>query len=238
MRVLLGSGGVRTEARRAHLVQEMKTVYGAIETVAFVPYALGEDDAAWDAYVTSLTERGLDAGYRLEGVHRAADPAQALANAAGVFVGGGNSFRLLEVCQRLGLLDVLRERVAAGVPYVGVSAGANLACPTIRTTNDMPIATPPHGLDALGLVPFQVNAHFVSGPLFSRDGDDYHPHFGETRERRIEEYHERHTLEVLGLWEGATLRWDGARATLGGAPAVRFRRGEAPTRLEPGATLS
>ena len=121
--------------------------------VLFVPYALADHDG----YVRLMTERGLNAGYELDGIHRHADPVAAVHEAEAIFVGGGNTFRLLAALYRLGLLDPIRERVRGGLPYLGVSAGTNVACPTIRTTNDMPIVQPP-SLDALGLVPFQVNA--------------------------------------------------------------------------------
>src|SRR5439155_15455438 len=137
----------------------------------------------------TLTERGVHAGYPLDGLHRHADPVRAVREAPAVFVGGGNTFRLLDALHRLGLLPVLRERVWGGMPYLGVSAGCNVACPTIKTSNDMPIVQPP-GLDALGLVPFQVNPHYVFGPMYVPAGDGYQPHFGETRDDRLREFNE------------------------------------------------
>src|SRR4029453_11001713 len=99
----------------------------------FVPYALADHDG----YVHRMVERGIHAGYELAGIHRAGDPVKAVRGAEAIFVGGGNTFRLLSALYRFGLLDPIRDRVRAGVPYLGISAGTNVACPTIKTTNDM-----------------------------------------------------------------------------------------------------
>src|SRR5262249_52054603 len=150
MRILLGSGGFRTEERIRFLAEQMRAFFGPIQRLLFVPYAFGDHEN----YVRTLTERGVSAGYPLDGLHHHEDPVAAVRAAEGIFVGGGNTFRLLnELCLR-SLLPVIRQCVRDGLPYLGVSAGANVACPTIKTTNDMPIIEPP-GLTALGLVPFQ-----------------------------------------------------------------------------------
>src|SRR5205814_1059955 len=154
-------------------------------------------------------------------------------NADGIFVGGGNTFRLLAALYRLNLLEPIRERVRGGMPYLGVSAGCNVACPTIKTTNDMPIVQPP-SLDALGLVPFQVNAHYYTGSHYVRDGDSFVEHFGETRDDRLREFHEENATPVVGLREAGLLHCDGERVTLANAPARVFRRGQPPVDVEPG----
>src|SRR5947209_20547536 len=135
MRVLLGSGGYRTPERVAILANAMRAFFGSVRRLLFVPYALADHDG----YVAKMTERGINAGYELDGLHRHADPRRAVREAEALFVGGGNTFRLLDTLYRLDLLDVIRERVRGGLPYLGVSAGSNLAGPTIKTTNDMPI---------------------------------------------------------------------------------------------------
>ena len=151
--------------------------------------------------------------------------------AEAVFAGGGNTFRLLAKLYRLDLLAALRARALAGMPYLGASAGSNLACPTVRTTNDMPIVEPP-SLTALGLVPFQINPHY-------QDPDPASTHQGETREQRIREYHEENELPVVGLREGAMLAVEGDRMTLLGSTRARlFRRGAEPEEFAPGADLS
>jgi dipeptidase E len=170
-------------------------------------------------------------GVEIVSLHAAADPAAALGEAEAVAVGGGNTFHLLAQLQARGLLDPLRERALAGVPYLGWSAGSVIAGPTIRTTNDMPIAEPPDGLGALGLVPFQINAHFT---------DAHPPGFqGETRRERLAEFLIANpTLPVVGLPEGDWLRVDGDAVTLEGPhDAVLFRAG-APAAALPAGPLT
>ncbi len=158
MRILLGSGGFRTDERIRNLRAHLQTHLGAVERVLFIPYALQDHDK----YMQAMLERGLNAGYELVGIHRCADPRDAVLQAEAIYVGGGNTFRLLNALYQLNLLDAIRARIRADVPYVGISAGANVACPTIMTTNDMPIVQPP-SLDALGLLPFQINVHYYAG---------------------------------------------------------------------------
>lgn len=234
MRILLGSGGFRTPERVSLLRGAMQQHFGAIRKLLFVPFALAD----YDAYVASIVQRGLDAGYQIDGIHTHPDPTRAVWEAEGIFVGGGNTFRLLKSLYDLELLDVIRSKVKAGLPYLGVSAGCNIACPTIRTTNDMPIVEPP-SLNALGLVPFQVNPHYVHGPMSYQDaGGEYHAHFGETRDDRLREFHEENTTPVVGLWEAGLLHYDGSRLLLSATPARVFRRGEVPVDVEPGADLT
>jgi dipeptidase E len=232
VRLLLASGGFRTEVRIRLLVGEMQTFFAGARRILFIPYALGDHEA----YLGSVIEKGLHAGFVLDGIHRHADPRQAIADADAVFVGGGNTFRLLDTMRRLKLLDTLRQRVQHGTPYLGISAGTNLACPTIQTTNDMPIVWP-ESLESLGLVPFQVNTHYFTGRVHIKENDGYHEHFGETREERIREFHELNDRPVLGLGEGGLLRVEGGHVRLVGAPARLFRKGQEPVDLAPGSLL-
>jgi dipeptidase E len=222
-----------TEERRAFWRTALDAFLGSVERLLFVPYALADHDR----YVSKITELRLDAGRTLVGLHREPDPRRAVEQAQAVFVGGGNTFRLLDRVQRLGLLGLLRERVRAGLPYVGVSAGTNLACPTIRTTNDMPIVQP-LSLDALGLVPFQINPHWFDGPIHVRTAAGFQPYGGETRDDRLREFLEENDRTVLAIGEGGVLRVEGPRATLSGAPARVFRRGAALQDVVPPADLS
>jgi dipeptidase E len=194
-------------------------------TVWFLPYARADHDD-YTAWVADALRDA--AGLEVRGLHRGRDPAATVAAADAVFVGGGNTFRLLHDVRRLGILDALRANTAAR--YTGSSAGTNLACPTIRTTNDMPIVDP-GGLDAVGRVPFQVNPHYL-------DPDPRSRHQGETREERIAEFHEVSDVPVIGLREGAWLHVTGADLTLGGGTARLFRRGEEPTEHAAGTDLS
>jgi dipeptidase E len=201
---------------------------GECRTVHFAAYALADRDA-YTAEIRGLLQ---PFGLSVVGLHEAADPRTALAAAEVLFVGGGNSFRLLQAFQRLDLLDPVRRRVQAGeLRYWGSSAGSNLACPTIRTTNDMPIVEPA-GFAALGLIPFQLNPHYV-------DADPNSTHMGETREQRLEQFLEENDVPVLGLREGALLRLAGQTLNVGGSKAARlFRRGSPPAEYAPGSDLS
>jgi dipeptidase E len=132
---------------------------------------------------------------------------------------------------------LLREHVLAGAPYLGISAGSNVACPTIKTTNDMPIVQPA-SFDALGLVPFQINAHYYSGSNWVKADGELCEHFGETRDDRLREFHEMNDTPVVGLWEGGLLHCDGRTVLQSAAPARIFRKGQPPEDVEPGGDLA
>ncbi|MBK7877456.1 MAG: dipeptidase PepE [Planctomycetes bacterium] len=210
-----------------HCAEELRRFLGpGVARIAFVPYAL-HDRAGYAAKVRARLER---LGLAVDSLHDATDPRAAIARAEAVFVGGGNTFRLLDELYTQRLLDPIRERVAAGMPYVGSSAGSNVACASIQTTNDMPIVYPP-SFDALRLVPFNLNPHYL-------DPDPNSKHMGETREQRIAEFHEECPRPVLGLREGAMLRVEGETATLLGTTGARlFSRGRLPREFVPPARL-
>lgn len=229
MRLLLGSGGFRTEERLELLRGEMRAHFGDAKRLLFVPYALADHDL----YVARLVEKGLDAGYVLDGIHKHANPVAAVREAEAISIGGGNTFRLVEALHRHGLIEPIRERVRAGVPFMGVSAGTNVACPTMQTTNDMPITDPP-SFETLGLVPFQVNAHYYPGQIWIKANGGFEEHFGETRDDRIREYHEMNDRIVVALWESALLRVEDERVILQGANARIFKKGQEPVDVEPG----
>jgi dipeptidase E len=199
---------------------------GGAERVLFVPYAIHDRDG----YAARAAARFAALGKRLDSVHRAADPVAAVEQAEAVFIGGGNTFRLLRALYGERLIEPLRRRAAAGVPYVGTSAGSHVASATIRTTNDMPIVEPP-SFDALGLVPFNLNPHYL-------DPDPASTHQGETREQRIVEFLEENERRVVGLREGAMLWVEGGQVTLLGSTGARiFERSTPPAEHPPGARL-
>jgi dipeptidase E len=209
-----------------HCEAELRSFLGPVRRVLFVPYALADRAA----YAGRARERLGRMGYGCDSVHDAKDPEAAVSSAEAFFVGGGNTFRLLKALYDAGLVEPLRRRVLAGAPYVGTSAGSNVACVTIKTTNDMPIVQPPR-FDALALVPFNINPHYL-------DPDPQSRHMGETREERIRQFHEENTPAVVGLREGAMLRVEPPRVTLLGVTGARlFRRGMAPEEHLPGARL-
>jgi dipeptidase E len=210
-----------------HATEAIKAVLGDRGSLLFVPFASSNPDT----YTSVMRQVLARVGIEVTGLHQASDPIAAVAEARAVFVGGGNSFRLLRTLTRLGVLEGLRQAVQAGVPYLAASAGTNLACPTIRTTNDMPIVEP-GSLAALGLIPFQLNLHYL-------DPDPRSPHRGETRPDRIGEFLEENDVPVLGLREGAWLQVSGARAHLSGRNTGRlFRRHADPTDIPAGADVS
>jgi dipeptidase E len=194
----------------------------------FVPFA-GFDH---DTYTRVMADALAPLSIQVTGAHQVSDPAAALGDCDAVFVGGGNSFRLLRALEDTGLTAAIPARVRAGLPYLGSSAGTNMACPTLRTTNDMPIVQPA-SFAALGLIPFQVNPHYL-------DADPASTHQGETRAQRIAEFLECNAVPVLGLREGSWLRVGGSRASLGGTTAARlFTRGTpGGTELDPGTDVS
>ena len=233
MRLLLGSGGFRTPERLESLCGAMREHFGSVRRILFVPYALADHDR----YVALMIERGFSAGYELEGIHRKPDPVRAVLEAEAIYIGGGNSFRLIDELQRRELLAPIRARALAGVPFMGVSAGSNVACPTIMTTNDMPIVRP-SSFEALGLVPFQINPHYFAGQVHVKTDAGYVEHFGETRDDRIREFHEMNERTVVGLWEAGMLHVTQGRVRLTGAPARIFEKGAPPVDQVPGADLS
>ena len=204
---------------------EILDILGGMDRIGFIPFALF-DRAAYTA--AAAARFGME-GIQVDEITADDDGAALLEEVPAIFVGGGNTFRLLKTLQDSGLLEVIRSRGEQGMVYTGASAGTNMAMPTIRTTNDMPIVEP-DSFESLGLVPFQINPHYL-------DPDPGSTHMGETRETRIREFHEQrleefleeNDLPVVGLREGAWIRVEGASMVLGGRNGARiFRRGMEP----------
>lgn len=222
MRLLLVSNStLHGQAYLDHCAGELCSFFGPARQLGFVPFALHDREA----YTAKAAARFAQLGYKLSGLH-GADGVARLKDCEGVFIGGGNTFRLLTELYRSGLLVAIRAAVRAGMPYMGSSAGTNVATRSIQTTNDMPIVQPP-SFEALGLVPFNINPHYL-------DPIPGSTHMGETREQRIAEFHEEESAPVLGLREGALLRVEGAAIELKGSTGARlFRRGQPPLELLP-----
>lgn len=184
------------------------------DVVTFVPYALAD----WDDYADRAAAALGAFGIEVVSAHRSGAPDRAILEADVLMMGGGNTFRLLDSLYALGVIEELGLRVREGaIRYVGASAGTNVACPTIRTTNDMPICLPP-SFAALGLVPFQINLHYI-------DADPASTFMGETREERIEEFLEENDCAVLALYEGSWLRVAGETAQVTGRARLFQRTG-------------
>ena len=205
-----------------HAAAEIRDFLGDLKRVLFVPFALYDRDA----YAATAKDRFDRLGYDLTSIHNAPDPVKAVNDTEAVFIGGGNTFRLLKCLYDFNLLEPIRRRVLDGMPYVGSSAGSNVAGPTIKTTKDMPIVQPP-SFDALGLVPFQISPHF-------QDPDPNSTHMGETQEERILQFLEENDTTVAGLREGARVRVENATTTLKGSSGARiFRKCQAPVERAP-----
>jgi dipeptidase E len=188
----------------------------------FIPYAAVT--FPFDVYEEKVSERFREIGHDIISIHRLSDPVKAIEEAPAIVVGGGNTWKLLKMIRDNNLIGIIPKKVREGIPYIGWSAGSNMACPTIRTTNDMPIVEP-DSFNAFNLIPFQINPHYL----------DANPagHAGETREQRIEEFIEANPdLFVAGLREGTMLIREGEKITLSGPRKIRiFRKGTPPAEL-------
>lgn len=210
-----------------HCAGQIKSFLAGVQRVLFVPYALND----LEAYAATAREAFKNMGFGLESIHQATDPVAAVSKAEAIFIGGGNTFRLLDLLYHHRLVEPIRQRVFGGMPYIGASAGSNVACLSIKTTNDMPIVYPPT-FDALALLPFNLNPHFL-------DPDPDSTHMGESRELRIREFHEMNDVPVVAIREGAMLRVEGEQVTLEGQDGgAVFRAGQPRQDYEPGADLS
>lgn len=213
-----------------HCENEIKTFLPAGANVLFVPFAR-PGGISWDEYSDKAGEKFEDMGFKLRGVHEFDDRVKAAENAEAFFIGGGNTFVLVDELYNSGLIEPIRKRVAEGAPYIGTSAGSNVACPTMMTTNDMPIREI-KSFETLNLVPFQINPHYL-------DPDPDSTHKGETRETRIREYLAFNDRIVVGLREGCVIRVEGAKATLKGATGARvFRQNAEPEEFSPVCDMS
>jgi dipeptidase E len=210
-----------------HVEDEIRSFLGAVKRVLFFPFALQDRDA----YAAKAKSRFAALGYSVSSAHEAENPRRAVEETDAIFIGGGNTFRLLKALQDLELIEPIRRQVMSGTHYIGSSAGSNVAGPTIKTTKDMPIVEP-ESFDSLGLVPFQISPHF-------QDPDPASTHMGETQEERILQFLEENDAPVVGMREGAWLLVEGGRVTLKGLTGARiFRRGKDPVETIPISDIS
>ena len=213
----------------ASAVKEFLGVFKDGEKLAFVPYALKDHNG----YIAKVRETFTALGYNIESVHEHKNPLDLIndKNVKAIFIGGGNTFRLLNELHKNNIYSAIKEAVnKRAVKYMGSSAGSNMACLTIKTTNDMPIVLPP-SFDALGFIDVQINPHFVPGSLVPN-------HMGETRETRIKEFHEENTVPVIGLTEANWLDVDGKKITLyGDRDAFIFEHNKDVRMWKPGTEL-
>ena len=226
--LLISNSNNAGEAYLKYPIQEIAKTLEGIDEVVFIPYAAVT--FSYDEYEAKVQDRLNEIGVKVRSIHHAINKRNFIRHAKAIMIGGGNTFALLKKMQEEDLLDMIFHRVKAGVPYVGWSAGSNVTCPTICTTNDMPIVQP-ESFRAIGLVSFQINPHYLDA---NPEG-----HAGETREQRIKEYLEANrSRSVVGLREGCMLRINDNGIELIGSRSMRvFKKGMETFEVQPGENI-
>lgn len=213
-----------------YLQEALTELFVATDEILFIPYAR-PGGISHDEYTTVVAKAFSTFGKKIVGVHTFDNPAKALQKAKGIFTGGGNTFVLVSQLYKNQLMQPIREAIFDGMPYLGTSAGSNICGVTMQTTNDMPIVYPP-SFKTLGVVPFNINPHYIDTPIDST-------HMGETRETRIEEFHTQNTLPVIGLREGSWLRVTGNEIVLLGPQSARiFEQQKEAYEIEPSSLIT
>ena len=230
MKLLLISNSTNAgEEYLKYPINEIKKFLNSVTEVVFIPYA--GVTFSYDAYEAKVQERFDEIGIKVKSIHRAEEPLKMIRDAQAICVGGGNTFALTKRMQEQGLMSAILDKIQTGIPYVGWSAGSNVTCPTICTTNDMPIVEP-ESFNAINAIKFQINPHYLDA---NPDG-----HAGETREQRILEYIEANqNMYVVGLREACMLHYEGGKMELKGPKPMRiFKKGIEPYEVNAGDDLS
>lgn len=213
-----------------YILPELTVHFKNCKTILFIPYAR-PSGISHDEYTEKVSTVFAKINIKVRGIHDYENPKEAITTADGIFTGGGNTFLLVFQLYKNNLMTILSDTLKNGTPYLGCSAGSNITGLTMQTTNDMPIIYPP-SFDTLGLIPFNLNPHYL-------DPDTQSKHMGETRETRIKEFHAFNTVPVLGLREGSWLEVKGETIKLKGNLSARlFRKNQIPEELESGIDLS
>lgn len=212
-----------------YLLPELQIHFKDCATLLFIPYAR-PGGITHEEYTAKVALAFAKINIAVKGIHEFENPVEALQNAKGIFTGGGNTFVLVSHLYKNQLMEILAQKLKSGTPYLGTSAGSNIAGLTIQTTNDMPIVYPP-SFQSLGMMPFNLNPHYL-------DSGGPENHMGETREDRIKEFHAFNSIPVLGLREGSWLDIKGDSIMLKGNLKARlFRQNQQPEELESGTDL-
>lgn len=213
-----------------YILPELELHFKDCSSIVFIPYAR-PGGISHEDYTKKVQETFSKINIAVKGIHELENPVTAIQKAQGIFIGGGNTFLLVSQLYKNSIMTELSAAVKKGVPYFGSSAGSNITGLTMQTTNDMPIIYPPT-FQTLGLVPFNINPHYL-------DPDPASKHMGETREMRIKEFHEFNSLPVLGLREGSWLDVKGEKIILKGNLAARiFKQNQLPQEVATGTDLS
>jgi len=209
-----------------YILPELVDFFKGVNEILFIPYAR-PGGISYEEYTETANKAFRKIDKKVVGIHEFDDPKKAIQNSEAIFVGGGNTFVLVDTLYANGLLLEIKEAVEKGTLYFGTSAGSNITGISMKTTNDMPIVYPPD-FKTLGLIPFNLNPHYL-------DPDPKSKHKGETRETRIKEFHIYNDTPVLGLREGSWLKVQGHEITLlGNSTAKLFRKSKKSIELEPG----
>ena len=228
--ILASTSTLHNQEYLEYLIPHLPELFKNVEEVLFIPYAR-PGGISHKEYTAKAAEAFSKAGIKVKGINEFKDPVEAVKNAQGIFTGGGNTFLLVSELYRNKVMNVIKEVVKAGVPYMGTSAGTNIGGLSMQTTNDMPIVYPP-SFQTLGLVPFNINPHYL-------DPDPTTTHKGETRETRIKEFHGLNSQPVVGLREGSWLELKDNKVTLkGDLPARLFEKDKVPFEIETGTDLT
>lgn len=213
-----------------YLLPELKKHFAAAETILFIPFAR-PSGISHESYTEKVSQAFAKIDKKVKGLHEFENPTEAIQQAEGIFTGGGNTFLLVSELYRTKAIDALEEKLKTGTPYLGTSAGSNICGLTMGTTNDMPIVYPP-SFRTLGMVPFNINPHYL-------DPDANSTHMGETRETRINEFHQFNPQPVIGLREGSWLEVKGNAIVLKGTLTARwFEAKKEAIEIEPGTEIS
>ncbi len=228
--IIASTSTVHGSGYLVYLLDELTSFYKDTEEILFIPYAR-PGGITHDEYTAAADKAFEKIGKTVRGIHEFENPVEAIANAKGIFTGGGNTFLLVSQLYTFEVMQPLREAILDGTPYLGTSAGSNICGLTMQTTNDMPIMYPP-SFKTLGVVSFNINPHYL-------DPIEGSTHMGETRETRIKEFHKFNTLPVVGIREGSWIRVKGDTNTLEGSHTARiFEYEKMPYELETGSEVS
>ena len=227
--ILASTSTLFGEQYLAYLKSEIITLFEGVDEIIFIPFAR-PGGISHDDYTKKAAEFFATININVKGLHEFEDKAEAIANAKGFFTGGGNTFLLVKALYELGLMNILKQNIEQGKPYLGCSAGSNIGGMNMKTTNDMPIVYPP-SFDCMGLVPFNINPHYL-------DPNPEIKHNGETRETRIQEFLTQNNIKVVGLREGNWIRRIGNQITIEGTQLTRiFEQGKAPYEVAPNSSI-
>lgn len=227
--ILASTSTLFGEQYLAYLKSEIITLFEGVDEIIFIPFAR-PGGISHEEYTVKVAEFFSKIGIRVKGLHEFEDKVAAIENAGGYFTGGGNTFLLVKTLHELGLMNVLKENIEKGKPYLGCSAGSNIGGVNMKTTNDMPIVYPP-SFNCMGLVPFNINPHYL-------DPQPEIKHNGETRETRILEFLTQNNIKVAGLREGNWIRRIGNKVTVEGSQLTRiFEQGKEPYEITAGSII-